>query len=85
MRELWVSLDEQRIWVGQLLEAMFQCLDLPCQGIIRGDIFRPVALPAPLSTSFYLFRLLSDHGEASELLVLVVGVRRHDLVTLRQK
>ena len=69
----------------QLLEAVFQCLDLPCQGIIRGDIFGPVTLPAPLSTPFNLFRLLSDHGEASELLVLVVWVRRHDLVALRQE
>lgn len=69
----------------QLLEAVFQCLDLPGQGIIRWDIFGSVALPAPLSSSFYLFRLLSDHGEASELLVLVVWVRRHDLVALRQE
>jgi hypothetical protein len=71
--------------VSHLLEVLFQCFDLSCQGIIRRDIFRPVALPAPLSTSFYLFRLLSDHGEASELLVLVVRVRRHDLVPLRQE
>lgn len=69
----------------QLLEAVFQCLDLTCQGIIRKDIFGSVALPAPLSTSFNLFRLLSDHSESSELLVLVVRVRRHDLVPLRQE
>lgn len=71
--------------VSHLLEVLFQGFDLTCQGIIRGDIFRPVTLPAPLSTSFNLFRLLSDHGEASELLVLVVWVRCHDLVALRQE
>ena len=69
----------------QLLEAVFQCLDLPCQGIIRGDIFGPVALPAPLFTPFHLFWLLSDHGEASELFVLVVGMRSHNLVALSQE
>ena len=69
----------------QLLEAVFQCLDLPCQGIISGDIFGPVALPAPLFTPFHQFLLLCDHSEASELLVLVVGVRRHDLIALSQE
>ena len=69
----------------QLLEAVFQCLDLPSQGIILGDIFGPVALPAPLFTPFHLFLLLCNHGEASELLILVVGMRRHNLVALRQE
>ena len=71
--------------VGQLLEAVFQRFDLAGQGIVRGDIFGSVALPAPLPTSFKLFRLLRDHSETSELLVLVVRVRRHDLVALRQE
>jgi hypothetical protein len=29
--------------------------------------------------------LLCNHGEASELLILVVGMRRHNLVALRQE
>ena len=68
--------------VGQLLEAVFQRLDLPGQSIIRGDIFGSVALPTTFPPPFKLFRLLCDHSEASELLVLIVRVRRQDLVAL---
>ena len=73
--------------MSQLLEAVLQCLDLPGQGIVRGDILGTVALPAPLFTLFNLLslRLLLNHSEASELLVLVVGVRHEDLVTLPQE
>lgn len=71
--------------MGQLLEAVFQCLDLPGKGIIRGDIFGSVSLLATLPPPFNLFRLLSDHSKASELFVLVVRVRRQDLVALREE
>ena len=71
--------------LSQLLEAMLECLDFPGQGIICRNILRSVALPAPLSTPLYLSGLLSDHSEACELLILVVGMRRHNLVSLRQE
>jgi len=53
--------------VIQLLKAVFQSLDLAGQGIARGDIFGPAALPAPLPLPFKLFRLLGNHNEASEM------------------